>query len=318
MMRGKMKRRRLLFIFLFLALTLMACNLTNMLPGNDRETEPAVESTSDAELNTITEEPEQSPEFVEDATPEPESESMDSSESSSPASTGSQSACDHPYFPLREGARWVYYDSSDVYYYHWEVETVSGDMQNANAVMQVYITEFDQPSAEQKQAATQIEYNWVCSAEKGIVSFDLATLNVANMGDDSFTMTMENVEGEGVLLPPADVLQPGYTWEMTINSDFNAESFMGATGSMQSTDFYTVLSTDPVEVNGETFEGLQFQRQFDNDMQLMLNGVEVALPNIDFDFETYTVMAKGIGYVKLDSDSDFGTTGLQLIRYNIP
>ncbi len=243
---------------------------------------------------------------------------MNSSESSSSASTGSQSACDHPYFPLREGASWVYYDSSDVYYYHWEVDSVSGDMQNANAVMQVYITEFEEPTDEQKQAATQIEYNWVCSAEKGIVSFDLATLNVANMGDDSFTMTMENVEGEGVMLPPADLLKPGYTWELIISADFSAEAFMGATGSIQATDFYTVLSTDPVELNGETYDGLQYQREFENNMELMLNGMEVALPNIDFDFQSVSVMAKGIGFVKLDSDSDFGTTGLQLIRYNIP
>ena len=313
-----MKRNRLLFIFLFLALTLMACNLTNMLPGNDKETEPVVESTSDAGLDTITAEPEQSPEFVEDTTSQPESESMNSSESSSPASTGSQSACDHPYFPLREGAQWVYYDSSDVYYYHWEVVSVDGDMQNANAVMQVYITEFEQPTDEQKQAATQIEYNWVCSAEKGIVSFDLATLNVANTGDSSFKLTIDNIEGEGVMLPPADQLEPGNTWDLTFNADFSTEGFMGATGSMQAKDLYTVLSKDPVELNGETFEGLQFQRQFENDMQLMLNGVEVALPNIDFDFQTYTVMAKGIGYVKLDSDFDFGTSGLQLIRYNIP
>ncbi len=51
----------------------------------------------------------------------------------------------------------------------------------------------------------------------------------------------------------------------------------------------------------------------------MLNGVAMPLPNIDFDFQTYTVMAKGVGYIILDSEStDFGNTGLQLIRYNIP
>lgn len=315
-----MKRNRLVFIFLFLALTLMACNLTNMLPGNQAEQDPLSEVTPDPGMDEMTNDPTQAAEVVEDSNSESETETetMNNSESSSSTSMDPQSACDHPYFPLREGATWVYFDPSDVYYYHWEVVSVSGDNENANADMQVYITEFDEPTDEQKESATQIKYNWVCSAEKGIVSFDLATLNVSDMGDSSFTMTMENIEGEGVMLPPAAQLEPGNTWELTFNADFSAESFMGATGSIQAKDFYTVLSKDSVELNGETFEGLQFQRQFENEMQLMMNGVEVALPNIDLDFQTYTVMAKGIGYVKLDSDSDFGTTGLQLIRYNIP
>ncbi|MBE0684808.1 MAG: hypothetical protein IH585_02290 [Anaerolineaceae bacterium] len=312
-----MKRIRLVLIFLFLALTLMACNLTSMLPGNEDEKEPALEVTEETSVDASEEESMQESEVIEEPTSEPVRDPMDNAESST-QSSGSQSACDHPYFPMRKGATWVYFDSSDVDYYHWEVESVSGDLQNATAVMHVYITEFSEPTEEQKLAATQIEYNWVCNEAKGIVSFDLATLNVSDVGDDSFTMTMNNIEGEGVMIPPADQLEPGFTWEMTLSADFSAESLMGATGSMQAKDFYTVTGNDPIEFNGQTFDGLQYQRQFENEMEIMLNGVAMALPNIDFDFQTYTIMAKGVGYIKLDSDSDIGTTGLQLIRYNIP
>lgn len=312
-----MRQNRLVFIFLFLALTLMACNLTSMLPGNDDETEPLLETTQETSVDASVEEPIQETEVIEEPTSEPVSDPMDSAESSTQVS-GQQSACDHPYFPMREGATWVYYDSSDVYYYHWEVESVSGNLQNANAVMMVYVTEFSEPTEEQKQAATQIKYNWVCSEAEGIVSFDLATLNVSDVGDDSFTMTMENIEGEGVMIPPADQLEPGFTWELFLSADFSAESLMGATGSMQAKDFYTVTGNDPVEFNGQTYDGLQYQRQFENEMEIMLNGVAMSLPNIDFDFQTYTVMAKGVGYITLDSDSDFGNTGLKLIRYYIP
>ena len=38
---------------------------------------------------------------------------------------------------------------------------------------------------------------------------------------------------------------------------------MGATGSMVAKDFYSVTGNDAVEFNGQTFEGLQYQRQFE-------------------------------------------------------
>ena len=314
-----MRRNRLVVIFLFLALTMMACNLTSMLPGNRASTETEMEATPETSQDALAGEPAQELEVVvEEPVTQPESKPMTSPDASSATGSGQQTACDHPYFPLRVGASWVYNNSSDNYYYHWVVESVNGDLQNANAVMRVYINENSEPTAEQNQAGTQIEYNWICSAADGIVSFDLATLNVSNAGDGSFTLTLENIEGEGVMLPPAELLEPGYSWELTLSADFRAESLMGATGSMQAKDFYTVTGKDPVEFNGQTFDGLQFQRRFENELEIMLNGVEMSLPNIDFDFDSYTVMAKGVGYIKLDSDSDFGTTGLQLIRYNIP
>jgi len=146
----------------------------------------------------------------------------------------------------------------------------------------------------------------------------MATLNIPKFEDDTFTFTLENIVGEGVMLPPADQLQPGFTWQLTLTGDFVMEAFMGATGSIQATDFYTVLSLDPVDINGQSFEGLQYQREFQNNMEISLNDIPMALPKMGFDFQTQTVMAKGVGYVQLDTDSDFGTEGLQLIRYQIP
>jgi hypothetical protein len=96
------------------------------------------------------------------------------------------------------------------------------------------------------------------------------------------------------------------------------EELMGAKGTMDVTDYYTVINKDPVTFNGEEFEGVKFEREFDSVMDLSLNGVAMSLPNFDLDFKSTTIMAKGIGYITLDSDSDFGDTGLELIRYNIP
>ena len=312
-----MARKRLIFIFLFLSLTLMACNLTNMVTEN-LINEDTVSETIENVLDIPTEESmEPTTAVVADPT-EVTEEGMDSSNEMSSASPGQQSACDHPYFPMREGASWVYHDSTSGDYYLWQVDSVSGNMQDANAVMTVFITDFEDPTEEQKQSGIQIEYNWVCSATDGIVSFDLATLSIPEFEDETFNFTLENVVGEGVMIPPADQLQPGFYWQLTLTGEFNMEALMGATGTMQATDVYTVISQDPVDFNGQTFEGLQYQRDFQNEMDISLNGVDMTLPNVDFDFQTLTVMAKGVGYVQLDTDSDFGNTGLQLVRYQIP
>jgi hypothetical protein len=313
-----MKHIRLVVIFLFLALIMMACNLTSMLPGNDEENQPELEVTEETNLDTSLEEPMEEPEVLEEPTSEPVSDSMNNEESSNQSNSSQQSACDHPYFPMREGATWVYFEEGDVYYYHWEVVKVEGDLKNATANMTVHVSEFNEPTEEQKEQAILIDYNWVCSANEGIVSFDLAVLEIPDVGGQEFSMTMTFIDGEGVLLPPADQLNPGYTWEMSMRTEFEMEEFLNAEGTMDVTDYYTVISKDSVNFDGEVFDGVQFQREFNSIMDLSMNGVAMSLPNFDLDFKTITTMAKGIGYIKLDSDSDFGTTGLQLIRYNIP
>lgn len=103
-----------------------------------------------------------------------------------------------------------------------------------------------------------------------------------------------------------------------MQTEFEMEEMMGAKGTMDVTDYYTVVSNDPVNFDGQTFDGVQFQREFDSVMEMSVNGVQMSLPNFDLDFKTTTIMAKGIGYIILDSESDFGSTGLRLIRYNIP
>ena len=314
-----MKRARLLFIFLFLSLTLMACNLTNMISGNNETSETEAIATLEPTEETAMEEPTQESEVMGDqTTTEQTAEPSSNTDSSSSNNTGQQTACDHPYFPLREGASWVYFEEGDVYYYHWEVVSVEGDLQNATANMTIHVSEFEDPTEEQKEEAILIDYNWVCSADEGIVSFDMAVLEIPDVGGEELDMTMTFIDGDGVLLPPAEQLQPGYTWEMSMTTEFEMEEMMGAKGTMDVTDYYTVVSNDPVNFDGQTFDGVQFEREFDSVMDMSVNGVQMSLPNFDIDFKTTTIMAKGIGYIILDSESDFGTTGLRLIRYNIP
>lgn len=321
-----MSRFRLGFIFLFLTLVLMSCNLTNMLPFNNDENvseivETAVSSVEDLQSPESMDEAEDQTEInaepMETQT-EPSNDAIESNQSSSASSNAQSTACDHPYFPMRLGSSWVYFEPEESYYHHWDVLNVEGDEQNATAVMTAHIGEFSELTEEAKSQMIFIEYNWVCSADEGIVSFDLATLEIPEIEGQEFEMTLTFVDGEGVMLPPADKMNVGDTWDMTLQMDFSMPELMDAEGTMTLNDFYTVVNHDTVDVLGRDLYGLQYNREFDIKMEINLGGASTSMPTQFVDYQTVTTVAKGVGFVTLDSKGDFGDTGLQLISYNIP
>ena len=97
-----MARFRLVFIFVFLSLTLMACNLTRMISGNQEEPEvdvtpeTSMDSFSEGEVDMEIDQDESMNGNQEGKT----TESMDSSQGS--FTNASSTACDHPYFPIRK------------------------------------------------------------------------------------------------------------------------------------------------------------------------------------------------------------------------
>lgn len=324
-----MTRYRLGFIFLLFSLILMSCNLTSMLPFNQEDAESTVEELTEGIMDQL--DPSQFEATPEEQTQPAENEpmeepsdsatveedSMDSNQSNS-SNTGQSTACDHPYFPMRVGSTWVFFEEEESYYHHWEVVSVDGDEQNATAVMTAHIGEFSELTEEAKAQMIRIEYNWVCTANEGIVSFDLATLEVPQMEDAGLEMTLTFVDGEGVMLPPANKMNIGDTWDMDLQMDFSMPEMLGAEGTMTLNDFYTVVNHDPVDVLGSNFEGIQYEREFEIEMEINLGGATTSMPTEFIDYKTTTTLAKGIGFVTLDSQGDFGDTGLQLISYNIP
>jgi len=146
----------------------------------------------------------------------------------------------------------------------------------------------------------------------------LATLEVPQMEDAGLEMTMTFVDGDGVMLPPPDKMNLGDTWDLTMQMEFTMPEMMNAEGTMVVNDFYTILNHNPLDVLGQEFDGIQFQREFNTEINLNLAGVNTSFPSEFVDFQTITSMAKGVGFVTLDSQGDFGDTGLQLISYNIP
>jgi len=300
-----------------------------MLPFNQEDAESTVEGLAEGIMDQLDPSqseatPEEQPQPAEASLPEESSDStstdepMQPNQSRSSSNTGQSTACDHPYFPMRLGSSWVYFEAGESYYHHWEVISVDGDQQNATAVMTANIGEFSELTEEAKAQMVQIEYNWVCTAEEGTASFDLATLEVPQMEDAGLEMTMTFVDGDGVMLPPPDKMNLGDTWDLTMQMEFTMPEMMNAEGTMVVNDFYTILNHNPLDVLGQEFDGIQFQREFNTEINLNLAGVNTSFPSEFVDFQTITSMAKGVGFVTLDSQGDFGDTGLQLISYNIP
>ena len=143
-----------------------------------------------------------------------------------------QSACDHPYFPLREGARWSYASKLPEGPATREITVtrVTGDLQRATAETTDYTYTCD---------ATGIKY----SAPNFIAG------TVRTLG--------------GVVLPPPDQLTVGSSWDYVYEFSFTTVQGDVKTSTYSLT--YTVAGSAPVVFNGVAFDGLQIAIEQDAD-----------------------------------------------------
>jgi len=233
-----------------------------------------------------------------------DSENSDSGDGGSTLASGpSQTACDHPYLPLRLGSTWTYDNDGEIL--NWEVIDVQGDQNNATAVLR--ITSGD----------ITVGTNWTCSAEEGLSSYNFADYGFGDLGAD---MTIELISADGSFLLPADQLVPGATWDLNMESTINfsqeaAGETLEVTGSMTNDQNNEVVGLDPVEFDGQTVDGIQVQQA--NLINLVLNVLGTSTEQDVSASNSYN-LGKGIGIINQTSVTDFGTSTLQLISYNIP
>ena len=217
--------------------------------------------------------------------------------------TTAQSACDHPYMPMREGASWTY-DSGDGPY-GWEVTDVEGDLQQATAVILVTFEEFT------------LEYTWDCAEGEGISSFDFGSQGMANSFPD---MTMELTHGEGAFLPPADEMVAGYSWDTDFEQTMTFSTGEGdakieATGDISTTQMSTILSANPVIAVEEVVEGVQVEQI--TDIAIVMNMMGTAVEQAQT-LSTIFDMGWGVGIVNQSVQSEFGPVEVELLSYHVP
>ncbi|MFN2173130.1 MAG: hypothetical protein ACK2UR_20305 [Candidatus Promineifilaceae bacterium] len=231
----------------------------------------------------------------------------DSGEGWGESGTTAQSACDHPYFPLRTGMNWTV-DSGDGVPITWEVVRVDGDMQKATAEVTM------------SSADLEFTYIWECTADGGISSYEFSNVGLPALGPE---VQIEVTEGSGFFLPDPASLEPGYSWDTSFHTSYSMTQLdttaddiqLVISGEMDTRQTSTVVNMDPVTFQDMTVPGLLIQQdtEIDTVMEMMGESVENSLfmgGEIEF--------GRGWGIVRQTSFTDFGDYTMEVTDIFVP
>ncbi len=228
-------------------------------------------------------------------------------EETATASAVGQTACDHPYFPLRPGATWSY-TGSDGTTQVWTVAGVEGDRSQASATIVADIALGGD--------SVQVTYDWLCDAG-GLTSYDFGALATIGLGD---IVSFDVTDSTGVFFPAAGLLTPGYGWSQSYQSTMTIQ-IPGESATINSTSSHEiqamVVGFEPVTIDGQTVEGLRIARDSTVTSQLVMPG-GFAAPAQTIVSREELVFVRGVGMVSSTSTSDGSTVTSNLVSHSIP
>lgn len=203
---------------------------------------------------------------------------------------GTALACDHPYFPIREGASWSYQTSSPgfaPYSYQQSLHSVSAERFTM-------VTVFDD--------VTQ-EVTWTCD-ESGLTSTEY--------GSSSPGISFETLSVSGVTMPPASEWRVGTEWE----NSFEVQGSMTQQGVTMAlagaiTTKNRIVSQEQVTVAAGSFTAYKVESQ--SAMRLTSNVMGMMIP-MNFDVTSWAWYAEGVGLVKTEAEGSL----TELTAYSIP
>lgn len=203
-------------------------------------------------------------------------------------------ACNHPYFPLKPGARWSY--SGEGIDYTLQVAGTSGDLDSATAQV---VSGF---------GGAGFTYEWTCS-DGGISFTQFGAVSVDDLGGiGQFEMSDQS----GNTLLPAAQLTAGTTWssEYTMSYSLGIADLSGAFSS-HTVEQHTVQAPQSVSTAAGTFEAIPVV----SEGTLELSG-EFAGGTTNY---TSTIFyAEGVGIVRVESSSEGFSFRLDLVDYYVP
>jgi hypothetical protein len=216
-----------------------------------------------------------------------------------PAATGvsstGQTACDHPYFPIRPGASWVY--SSDSGTQTWSVTSVSGDQGSATATIEMAF-----------QGGT-VTNTWNCGGD-GVVSFDFGTMGLPISG---FSTDITITSNSGTILPPPGQLVPGASWD----NAFTEEVHTSAAGvelnmTMEAAETYTATGFETITTGAGTFDAIRIDGSGTFTTTSDLAG------SFTTDVNSTYWLAEGVGFVRFEVSTEGVSSVSDLSAYSIP
>jgi hypothetical protein len=239
------------------------------------------------------------------AVPTPAPSSTPTRAAAKKAPSAIRTACDHPYYPLRLGAKWTYT------YSNGRSATTTANVRGNAA----------KASADLTAGSTVFHYE--CDAE-GIKSPDLGYADwlegpLPERPDTKATSTLQKTRS-GAFLPPAGLLKMGYAWSegwqatRVIDTTYR-EQYLGKSTTIYSiTREYTVTGTEPVTVNGKTYEGLQIAYTAISDQEDI---EEKTSRRGQYETGSY-VLARGVGIVKQTREDSSGHWSATLTGFQMP
>jgi hypothetical protein len=152
---------------------------------------------------------------------------------------------------------------------------------------------------------SRTEFVWNCIAGAGLLRY-MVRQEASGLAPVEMTLA----EAAGVLLPNPNLLTPGMEWDSYIKLDSftTAPNDTSTTGGYVWETHYTLLSANPVEVNGKTFDGLHIA-QVGTSTTWFAIGEGSSNPITRNKSDTY-VYARGVGLVE--------TEGGKVVSYSIP
>ena len=212
-----------------------------------------------------------------------------------------QTACDHPFMPMRAGATWTYdfvsAETSGTYV--MTIDTVSGDAENATAQMTMAFEGFS------------VTYNWTCTRTGGLQSLDyaLGSLSVEGVSGSS------NITGEGVFLLPADQLVTNASW--TYGS--SGEMTMSAGGvTMSGTTTSSATCTVAGVGTAIDFGGTTLTDTLTVLTEQTIKTVFAGIDTPAADLTTTSDYVRGVGMISSATASSTGGSSSKLVSYSIP
>jgi hypothetical protein len=193
----------------------------------------------------------------------------------------SQTACDHPFFPLRVGAAWTY--SSNTGTQTFQVTDVVGDATTATATLL-------------RDGADTI--TWHCTGE-GLAAY--ASLDMF-LGVDPESVGWSLASTTGVWLPPAGDLVPGAEWDFHFVLEEDPAGGNVVIGSSDFAQDLAAVGMEAFELEGETVQALRI----DSTLVTTPKGFPPA-PGRD----TYWLV-QGVGLVRAEQWREF-TTGPETV-----
>ena len=205
-----------------------------------------------------------------------------------------QTACDHPYFPLRQGATWAY--SSEGLLFSWTVSAVSGDLNNATASL---VMAFEGGTT---------TFDWNCSSE-GVFSYDVGTFTADALGTiGSYSVTSQS----GARFPPAAELEAGSSWtsEYTTTFETGVEGF-STTFTTQIQETHSAGAVQSLTTGLGTFDAIPLSTATTSTSTTEFGSFSSSYSSVCW-------FARGVGMLSCDSDSEGFSSHSELVSYFVP